>query len=223
LETTRPLFTSYLRIRKFASSPSSPELAQARSELETNLQEINNDLQDLVESVRVVEQDPFKYGLDIDEVERRRLLVKDVGDEIARMREELVSTVRAKTGGVGAAGDLPDPSSFAAPGDEGGDDYEALEQQRQVQIMQEQDEALDDVFRTVGNLRDQAGTMGRELEEQGQMIEEVNGIADRVGGKLQGGMKRLNTVIQKNEGTVALSNGGAALISLQQIDIRAAA
>ena len=148
-----------------------------------------------------MEKDPFRYGIDIDEVQRRRRLVEEVGNEITSMRDELVKTVQAKIRAVGAGGDLPDPSSFAAAsGDDGGDDYEALEQARQVQIMHEQDEALDDVFRTVGNLRDQADTMGRELEEQGEMLQEVDTLADRVGGKLQGGMKRLNTIIRKNEG-----------------------
>ena len=191
LETTRPLFTSYLRIRSIAASASSPELAQARTELEANLQELSIDLQDLVDSVRADEKDPFRYGLDIEEVSRRGRRVEEVGGEVQDMRDELKKVV--KHGGPNA---LPDPSSF----DQDDDAYAALEQQRQVEIMHEQDEALDDVFKTVGNLRQQADTMGRELEEQGEMLDEVNNLTDRLGGKLQGGMKRLNTIIKKNEG-----------------------
>lgn len=194
LETTRPLFSSYLRIRSLASSASSPELLQARTELETNLQDLSTDLQDLVDSVRAAEKDPFRYGLDIEEVARRGRLVEEVGGEIGDMRDELQKVV---INNQGSAGDmLPDPSAFDADGDE----YSAMEQQRQVEIMHEQDEALDGVFRTVGNLREQADVMGRELEEQGEMLEEVDTLTDRIGGKLQGGMKRLNTIIRKNEG-----------------------
>lgn len=190
------MFTSYLRIRSLATSASSPELAQARSELENNLQELSADLQDLVDSVRVVEKDPFRYGLEIEEVSRRSKLVVDVGSEVQEMRDELVKVVKHdRTGSNG----LPDPSSFDD------DAYAAMEQQRQVEIMQEQDETLDGVFKTVGNLRQQADTMGRELEEQGEMLDEVDTLVDRVGGKLSGGMTRLNTIIKKNEGRTAIS------------------
>ncbi|MCJ1380786.1 hypothetical protein MMC17_003895 [Xylographa soralifera] len=201
LDITRPLFTSYLRIRSLASSPSSPELAQARSELETNLQDLSTDLQDLVESVRAAEKDPFRYGLDVEEVGRRRRLVEEVGGEIEDMREELVKVVagaHVQGGGMG----LPSPSAFDAesPHEDG---YAAFEQQRQVEIMHEQDEALDGVFKTVGNLREQAHVMGRELEEQGEMLDEVDTLTDRLGGKLQGGMKKIKTIIRRNEDTMS--------------------
>ncbi|MCJ1286037.1 hypothetical protein MMC26_005379 [Xylographa opegraphella] len=201
LDITRPLFTSYLRIRSLASNSSSPELAQARSELETNLQDLSTDLQDLVESVRAAEKDPFRYGLDVEEVGRRRRLVEEVGGEIEDMREELVKAV---AGAHVQRGGLPSPSAFDAESPRG-DDYAAFEQQRQVEIMHEQDKALDGVFKTVGNLREQAHVMGRELEEQGEMLDEVDTMTDRLGGKLQGGMKKITTIIRKNEGISQVS------------------
>jgi t-SNARE syntaxin family protein len=193
LNTSRPLFKSYLRIRSSASSANSPELREARSELEQTLQDLSQDLEDLVESVKAVEHDPYKFGLEIDEVERRRRLVKEVGDEIENMHEALQQTVQdaQKKGNM-----LPDPDSF----EEDEDNYAQFEQEQQMQIMNEQDEALDGVFRTVGNLRMQADDMGRELEEQGEMLRDVDTVADRVGGKLQTGMKKVNTIIRKNEG-----------------------
>ncbi|MCJ1299202.1 hypothetical protein MMC08_001994 [Hypocenomyce scalaris] len=195
LNTTRPLFASYLRIRSLASSPTSHELIQARKELESTLQELSSDLQDLVESVKAVEGDPFRYGLDIDEVGRRRRLVEEVGGEVEDMREELLKTVADARG-------LPSPSAFDADSPDG-DDYGEFEQQRQVEIMHEQDEALDGVFKTVGNLRQQADVMGRELEEQREILEDVDTLADKVGGKLQNGIKRVGYVIKKNEDTMS--------------------
>ncbi|OAL04353.1 hypothetical protein IQ06DRAFT_96742 [Phaeosphaeriaceae sp. SRC1lsM3a] len=197
INNARPLFKSYLRIRSSASSANSPELREARSELEQTLQDLSQDLEDLVESVKAVEHDPYRFGLEIDEVERRRRLVKEVGDEIENMRDELQHTIQdAKNKGKGAAnGDsLPDPDSF-----EDEDNYAAYEQEQQLEMMNQQDEALDGVFRTVGNLRQQADDMGRELEEQGEMLNEVDTVADRVGGKLQDGIKKVGWVIKKNE------------------------
>lgn len=200
LNQTRPLFSSYLRIRSSASSATSPELVEARSDLESTLTDLAEDLADLVQSVRVIEQDPYRYGVELDEVERRRKLVEEVGGELEDMREELNKKIHDNKGKGVANGNgmLPDPDSFAEP-----DDYAAFEQERQMELMTEQDEALDGVFQTVGTLRQQADAMGQELGEQHAMLEDVETITDRVGGKLQVGMKKIGWVIKKNEGWFA--------------------
>ncbi|KAK3308571.1 t-SNARE [Chaetomium strumarium] len=213
LQSARSLFTSYLRIRSLATSATSPELASARADLESSLNSLAEDLADLVESVRVVESNPSHYGLSAAEVTRRKRLVQEVGGEVDDMREEL-SKVASSTSAGGAAGrnqkgkgssgtDLPEPSWFAIPDGEGGDadnDYAAeFEREQQVVMMREQDEHLDGVFQTVGNLRRQADDMGRELEEQVEMLEVVDQLADRVGGRLQTGMEKLKYVMRRTE------------------------
>ncbi|KAI9731901.1 MAG: hypothetical protein M1834_004352 [Cirrosporium novae-zelandiae] len=209
LNSTRPLFQSYLRIRSLSTSPSSPELLQARQDLEAVLLDLTTDLADLVESVKAVENDPYRYGLEVEEVERRRRLVREVGAEVEKMRDEMHQTVEsAERKGKNAIlhdvppGRLPSPDEFDSPfsPQDNSDDYTAFEQQRQLEMMHEQDEALDGVFRTVGNLRQQANDMGRELEEQAEILDDVDGIADRVGGKLQNGVKKIGWVIKNNEG-----------------------
>lgn len=221
LKQAKSLFASYLRIRTLASSASSPELKQARTELESTIKNLSADLQDLVDSVKAVEGDPFQYGLDIDEVGRRRKLVKDVGDEIERMRQELAKTIVGPHGKASAAnGSLPPPSSFDQE-DAQVDEYGAFEQQRQVEMMHEQDEQLDGVFKTVGNLRQQADDMGRELEEQTEMLADVDRTADRVQGKLDTGMKRIGEVIRRNEGNdLAIANYCACSLSKTDPELR---
>lgn len=114
----------------------------------------------------------------------------------------------AGTGMVEGGTKLPDPNSFSVSGgggrgaedDDDDNAYGEFEQQQQQEMMHEQDEQLDGVFRTVGNLRTQAEDMGRELEDQAGMLDEVDTLADRVGGKLQNGMKKVGYIIKKNEG-----------------------
>lgn len=133
--------------------------------------------------------------------------MQEVGGEIEDMREELLKTTHNAKGQQGGGqgkgdGDLPDPSSFAIPdgeGEEGGDNYAEFEQQQQVQMMREQDQHLDGVFQTVGNLRRQANDMGRELGEQHEMLEVVDDLADRVGGRLQTGVQKLGKIVRANE------------------------
>ncbi|KAI9818253.1 MAG: hypothetical protein M1832_004469 [Thelocarpon impressellum] len=212
LDTTRPLFSSYIRIRSLASSPTSPELVQARSELESTLHDLTSDLKDLVDSVKAVEHDPYRYGLEIEEVARRRRLVEEVGGEIEDMREELAKAVAGADRKARASnGDaLPSPSAFAA----GDDEYAAFEQSQQQEMMHEQDEALDEVFQTVGNLRQQADDMGRELGEQAELLEDVDTLADRLGGRLKDGIKKVGWVIKKNEDTMSSCCIGVLILVL---------
>jgi len=196
LSSTRSLFTSYLRIQSLTTSATSPELASARSDLESALSTLAEDLADLEAAVQAVESNPAQFGLSQDEVTRRRRLVQEVGGETEDMREELK---KAKPGRA-AAGDLPDPNSFAIQdGGDADDAYEEFEHQQQMQIMRDQDEQLDGVSVTVGNLRRQADDMGRELEEQRQILEVVDDAAERVGGRLQNGMQKLNHIVRRNE------------------------
>jgi hypothetical protein len=228
LQSARPLFTSYLRIRSLTTSATSPELASARADLEASLTSLAEDLADLVESVRAVESNPAQYGLSPSEVARRSRLVQEVGGEVDDMREELakvagttISKTAARRAGHGGNSDLPDPSSFAiADGDRGvGDDddndYAAeFERGQQQVMMREQDEHLDGVFQTVGNLRRQADDMGRELEEQAEMLEVVDQLADRVGGRLQTGMDKLKYVMRRNEDRLSSCCIGVLIVVL---------
>jgi hypothetical protein len=127
--------------------------------------------------------------------------VQEVGGEIEDMREELAKATSSTTSTKKSNNnsDLPDPSAFETAG-EGGEDYVAeFERQQQLVMMREQDEHLDGVFQTVGNLRRQGEDMGRELEEQLGMLDTVDRMADRVGGRLQTGMEKLRYVMRRNE------------------------
>lgn len=193
LTSTRALFTSYLRIRSLSSTTRpSPELASAHAELSGSLGTLAEDLADLISAVQAVQADPYKYGLEVEEVSRRRRLVDEVGDEVAGMREELGRAV--------AGGAAVEEERQRGGEEEAGRDYnEEFEREQQVTMMREQDQDLEGVFRTVGNLRRQADDMGRELEEQVGILDTVEVLTDRVGGRLQGGLKKMGEVVRKNE------------------------
>jgi hypothetical protein len=183
-----------VRIRSLSPSPTSPEVISARAELESSLSLLAEDLADLVSSVAAIESDPHQYGLEIEEVVRRKRLVDEVGHEVEDMRDELLKTLSRRAS--------LDRAFAQGGGDEqaaGEDAYGEFEQQEQLRIMNDQDEALDGVFRTVGNLRQQADDMGRELEEQVEMLDHVDTLADRVGGKLQTGIQKVGWVMRRNE------------------------
>lgn len=121
--------------------------------------------------------------------------MEEVGGEIEDMREEVAK------GSLGASNGKGKGVENGSNGfdEQGEDSYAEFEHQQQLHMMAEQDTQLESVFHTVGNLRQQADHMGRELEEQREMLEVVDGLADRVGGRLQTGLKSMGTVIRRNE------------------------
>lgn len=198
-----------MRIRSITTSATSPELASARADLDIALESLSEDLSDLTEAVRVIEANPSQYALSEAEIARRKRLLQEVGGEVDDIREEL-KKLSSKGAAMGTSSkshppgssDLPDPSTFHIPdGETGGSaDYAAeFEREQQLQMLREQDEHLEDVFVTVGNLRRQADDMGRELEEQREMLEVADELVERVGGRLQTGMDKLRYVMRKNE------------------------
>lgn len=69
--------------------------------------------------------------------------------------------------------------------------------------MNEQDTQLDYVFGTVQNLREQASIMGRELEEQSELIKEVDARVERTQQKLKQGFRNMKRVIKQNEDVIS--------------------
>ena len=119
----------------------------------------------------------------------------DVGNEVEDMRRQLQETLKRASQGNRQ---LP-PGEDEEMGVHEQDSFGEFEQQEQVRIMAEQDQALDGVFSTVRNIRMQADDMGRELEEQVEMLEHIDSVADRVGGKLQNGAAKLTRFARQNE------------------------
>ncbi|KAJ3159038.1 Syntaxin-6, partial [Irineochytrium annulatum] len=70
----------------------------------------------------------------------------------------------------------------------------------QQQIMRQQDVQLDEVMDTVGNLREVAVVMGREMDDQTALLEDLDTRVDTTSGKLKMGMKKLQDFIKANAG-----------------------
>ena len=181
------------------SAPTSSELLEARQELTDNLETLSDDLTDLTAVVDAVEKDPYKYGLDVADVAARRRFVQESAGEVEDMREEMSTAEVQHPNYGGFVGDSDD--------EEVDDSQVQFERQTQLEMMREQDVQLEGVSRTVGNLREQAHIMGRELEEQAEMVGALEEGVDRVQGKLNRGLRDLNKFIKKNEGESVAIHG----------------
>ncbi|KAJ3211284.1 t-SNARE [Dinochytrium kinnereticum] len=95
---------------------------------------------------------------------------------------------------------MQDPSSSAKNWnlDHG---FTEREQGLQRQIMREQDSQLDEVLGTVGNLREVAIVMGRELDDQARLLDDLETDVETTAGKVKMGLKRVKEFLDANADT----------------------
>lgn len=192
LEQANLLIESYQRIVK-TSAPDSAEVLQTLEDIDQILEDIDTDIEDLQEAVDVISSDPTRYNLSQTEVEKRKGFLNNVRSKCSNLKAQ-----------ARPPGSTQNP--FSSPDDqieESAETQEAREQEEmyQQQMMNEQDIQLDSVFHTVGNLRMQANTMGQELGEQAEMLEEFENAVDQSANRLKKGMKRIEIFLKKNEDT----------------------
>lgn len=179
-------------------------------ELRRHLQTLELDIGDLEETVRVVEANPYKYKLEFSEVRSRKAWVERARAQLERMKlaashiERGQTAVNERQRLLGNGGAV----SFAATTTVGSGDGSAgarngfveREMQQQQMIMQHQDEQLDGVMNTMYNLKDIAHTMGRELEDQTGLLEELDMGVDNTAGRLGVAQNKMNEVMKAAKG-----------------------
>jgi len=198
LQTASTLRASYLRIRSTAQEDSE-ELVWARNELKATLAALEADLEDLEESVKIVESTGARmFGLEDQEVMDRRRYVAFVRREIDNMRAEVEpeSGIRSRphsrmamTNGRTAGGTEPD------------DEQSEWAKQEQQMMIRQQDETIDTIAGTLSTIAEQAGLMGREIVEHTEILTDLERNVDRTDSKLGDAMRRMRKFIRQTEET----------------------
>ncbi|KAJ7269963.1 t-SNARE [Mycena rebaudengoi] len=191
LQAAAQLLSSYVRIRNMALREDNEELVWARNELKATLAALEADLEDLEESVKIVEStDARMFGLDDAEVQDRRRHVIHVRREIDNMRMELSSSI-------------PLPSSrphSPYPGTPQAEDHQgAWAREEQQMMIREQEQTMDSISGTLHTLAQQAGLMGQEIGEHNEMLDDLEQGVDRTDSKLSDAMRRMRKFMRQTE------------------------
>ncbi|XP_028428312.1 syntaxin-6 [Perca flavescens] len=187
---------------------SKEEMDWTTNELRNSLRSIEWDLEDLDETISIVESNPKKFNLDAAELSKRKAFITSTRHTVKDMKEQMSSPTAASgdrnnkqalLGEHGAQG----PSWQAGP-----DKYSRLdrtlqtansqfieEQQVQQQLMAEQqDEQLELVSGTIGVLKNMSERIGMELDEQAVMLDDFTHEVDNTQSKMDTVMKKLAKV-----------------------------
>jgi len=213
LQSASTLRASYLRIRSTAREDSE-ELTWARNELKATLAAMEADLEDLEDSVRIVEETgPRMFGLEDSDVTERRRYVNFVKREIDNIRAELGSDsppIQSRpTSWLGSRDVFQSPSTPASPAFadkvspvEEDDDHQASWARQEQQLMlQEQDRTIDTISGTLTTIAQQAGLMGREISEHNEMLDDLEQGVTHSDHKLSAAMKRMRKFVRDTEET----------------------
>ncbi|XP_068449157.1 syntaxin-6 [Clinocottus analis] len=187
---------------------SKEEMDWTTNELRNSLRSIEWDLEDLDETISIVESNPKKFNLDAAELSTRKAFITSTRQTVKEMKEQMSSPAAASVdrkntqallGGRGGQGPIWQP---------GPDKYGRLdrqlqnansqfieEQQGQQQLMAEQqDEQLELVSGTIGVLKNMSERIGMELDEQAVMLDDFTHEVDNTQSRLDNVMKKLAKV-----------------------------
>ncbi|TFK34482.1 t-SNARE [Crucibulum laeve] len=214
LQTASQLRSSFLRIRNMAPEDSE-ELMWARNELKATLAALDADLEDLEESVKIVEStDARMFGLDDSEVSKRRKYVSHVRREIENMRAEVSapssqslpahplsqSHSRPQTPSYAASPPRGQRSGISSPMAEAHDDEQsAWAREEQQMMIHQQDQTMDSISGTLTTIAQQASLMGQEIGEHNELLTDLEQNVDRTDNKLSDAMRKMRKFLRDSE------------------------
>ncbi|XP_047231707.1 syntaxin-6 isoform X2 [Girardinichthys multiradiatus] len=187
---------------------SKEEVDWTTNELRNSLRSIEWDLEDLDETISIVESNPKKFNLEAAELTKRKAFIISTRRTVKEMKEQMCSPAAAA-----ASADRHNkrilPSDTQGPiWQPGSNKYTPLdrqlqnansqfigEQQMQQQLIAEkQDDQLELVSGTIGVLKDMSERIGMELDEQAVMLDDFGHEMDNTQSRLDNVMKKLAKV-----------------------------
>ena len=156
---------------------------------------------DLKQSMETIQQNPTRFGLSLQDVQSRNQYLSDVQSKVNQLRTNLSNPLKdAQRNALFKATTLGTGAPKSPLKAKNNDAMIEFEQEQQAMIMRQQDTQMDAVKDTVITLREVAGVMGRELEDQSKLLEEMEMQVDATETKMQSGLKRVNEFITANAG-----------------------
>ncbi|XP_077573866.1 syntaxin-6 [Stigmatopora nigra] len=170
------------------SGASKEEMDWTTNELRNSLRSIEWDLEDLDETIGIVESNPKKFNLDGAELAKRKAFIVATRRAVKEMKERMSGSPAVTFADKRATGE------YGAPTRRANADF-LEEQQVQQQLMTEQqDEQLRLVSGSVGVLKNMSERIGLELDQQADALDDMGLEMERAHSRLDNVMKKMAKV-----------------------------
>jgi len=221
LHKTRELYERWRIGDEGIEIRSAEEQEWAATELRNSLRSIEWDLEDLDDTVQIVEKNPAKFRIDANDLVARKNFIKQTKEEVEIMKQK--SSVQNKNSaahrfsegqmdtqnipspsGQGVGGLVPGNNKYSRLATTGSPSHgyvastqELIQQQirQQEQLVLHQDAQLSQMSQSVGTLRNVSSAIGSELDEQAVMLDEFGAEIEQAETKLDATMRKMAKVL----------------------------
>lgn len=207
VNTAQGLFQRWTDLLQDPTIATREEVEWTTNELRNNLRSIDWDLEDLEETISIVEANPRKFNLDVAELTKRKAFISSTRQTVKEMKDQMSSSsVKALTEKKERQTLLGENAGQTwAPG---ADKYKRLDRElhsanthfieeqhaQQQLIAEQQDEQLELVSGSIGVLKNMSQRIGNELDEQAVMLDDFTHEIDSTQSRLDNVMKKLAKV-----------------------------
>ncbi|XP_068617337.1 syntaxin-6 [Battus philenor] len=215
LNKTRGLYLRWQEISKTPTIPNSPEVEWTSTELRNALRSIEWDLEDLEDTISIVEKNSSKFKIDNKEIFDRRTFIEATKQEVKVMKSKMSLNRNRDNDGTARepllgeespmhfgnswtstpkytkysklANQTDSPNRF--------DMYDSDIMSMQEKMLMNQEDTLHVISNSVGSLKTVSKQIGIELDEQAVMLDDLNTELENTDSKLDSTIKKVAKVL----------------------------
>lgn len=202
VNAARGLYQRWCELLQEDTASGREELDWTTNELRNSLRSIDWDLEDLEETIGIVEANPGKFKLPSGDLQERKVFVERMREAVQEMRDHMVSPAAislmertnrqmlvGKPVAQKSSSDLLDPSVVSTTSR-----YIEEQQATQQLIMDQQDQQLEMVSGSIRVLKHMSSRVGEELNEQGIMLDAFAQEMDHTQSRMDGVLRKMAKV-----------------------------
>lgn len=194
---------------------SKEELDWTNTELRNALRSIEWDLEDLEETIGIVEKNPRKFKIDGGELSSRRTFIEHTKEEVKSMKERLNLTKKDRDVTARQVPDKDTPVDDSSPlkmpqvvthgatrysrlvneADSPSNEFVERTVAQQQMIMSQQDDQLDQIASSMGTLKNMSRQIGQEVDEQAVMLDDFGHEMENTQSKMENTLSKVAKVM----------------------------
>jgi len=178
------------RVRKWLEDYKNAGPSTLMTEMTNEISQLEMDLQDLAATIGIVEKNPSKFQLSVDEINKRKQFISSNKENVSKLRQNAQAAQQQRK-------TQPTPLSARAASSE---DYlvRAAGEQQQL-YMRKQDDQLNELSKVTDRLGQTAHAINNELQDHHLLLKELDDDMDRETEKMNLVMKRVGILLQTSD------------------------
>lgn len=181
------------------SSVAREEKKWTEGELKSTLSNIDQDMEELEETIQVVESNRGRFNIAQDELANRKYFIQQTKNTCRTVRDELSNPTRPETSLQPGAG-LDRYARGQASINKSNDNFIESSIQQQSQIMEQQDTQLNLVGQSIGRLKQMGTMIGEEVDDQNVLLDDFYADMESTEHKMGNVQKKMEKILTMVDG-----------------------